>query len=173
MQRWFIPLLLAFLLVGGAFAAEKVIPNNAKIYIEKMDEGLDGYIRAEFVKKSVPLQIVTQAVLDQRIAGFRTAQSQVAAAKGALAVAEAEKSSRVAERRELMVRIDRTEVKAPVAGIVSRRTARLGAVAMSGGDAPAKFWSFRPNSTIVSFVPGGIFRSRVPTAPRAVLPGIP
>ena len=60
MQRWFIPLLLAFLLVGGAFAAEKMIPHNAKIYIDKMDEGLDGYIRAEFVKKSVPLQIVTQ-----------------------------------------------------------------------------------------------------------------
>ena len=60
MHRWFIPLLLAFLLVGGAFGAEKVIPHNAKIYIEKMDEGLDGYIRAEFVKKSVPLQIVTQ-----------------------------------------------------------------------------------------------------------------
>jgi RND family efflux transporter MFP subunit len=34
-----------------------------------------------------------------------------------------------------MVRIDRTEVKAPVAGIVSRRTARLGAVAISAGDA--------------------------------------
>jgi len=60
MQRWFIPLLLAFLSVGGAFAAEKTIPHSAKIYIEKMDEGLDGYIRAEFVKKSVPLQIVTQ-----------------------------------------------------------------------------------------------------------------
>lgn len=60
MQRWFFPLLLAYLSVGGAFAAEKVIPHNAKIYIEKMDEGLDGYIRAEFVKKSVPLQIVTQ-----------------------------------------------------------------------------------------------------------------
>jgi hypothetical protein len=60
MHRWFVPLLLVFLLVGGVFAVEKVIPHNAKIYIDKMDEGLDGYIRAEFVKKSVPLQIVTQ-----------------------------------------------------------------------------------------------------------------
>ena len=85
--------------------------------------------------KKLDVQIVTQATLDQRIAAFRTAQSQLAAAKGALAVAEADKASRAAERRELMVRIDRTEVKAPVAGIVSRRTARLGAVAMSSGDA--------------------------------------
>jgi RND family efflux transporter MFP subunit len=33
-----------------------------------------------------------------------------------------------------MVRIGRTEVKAPVAGIVSRRTARLGALAMGSSD---------------------------------------
>jgi HlyD family secretion protein len=85
--------------------------------------------------KKLDVQIVTQATLDQRTAAFRTAQSQLAAGKGALAVAQAEKASRVAERRELMVRIDRTEVKAPVAGIVSRRIARLGAVAMSSGDA--------------------------------------
>jgi RND family efflux transporter MFP subunit len=85
--------------------------------------------------KKLDVQIVTQAVLDQRTAAFRTAQSQLAAGKSALAVAQADKASRLAERRELMVRIDRTEVKAPVAGIVSRRTARLGAVAMSAGDA--------------------------------------
>jgi hypothetical protein len=60
MRHWLVRLLVAFLLVGVAFASEKVIPRNAKIYIEKMDEGLDGYIQAEFVKKSVPLQIVTK-----------------------------------------------------------------------------------------------------------------
>jgi HlyD family secretion protein len=85
--------------------------------------------------KKLDVQIVTQATLDQRTAAFRTAQSQLAAGKSALAVAQADKASRAAERRELMVRIDRTEVKAPVAGIVSRRIARLGAVAMSAGDA--------------------------------------
>jgi RND family efflux transporter MFP subunit len=85
--------------------------------------------------KKLDVTIVTQATLDQRIAAFRTAQAQLAAARGALAAAQADKASRAAERRELMVRIDRTEVKAPVAGVVSRRTARLGAVAMSAGDA--------------------------------------
>ena len=60
MYRCLVALLLAFVLVGAAYAAERTIPHNAKIYIDKMDEGLDGYIRAEFVKKSVPLQIVTQ-----------------------------------------------------------------------------------------------------------------
>ena len=85
--------------------------------------------------RKLDVQIVTQATLDQKIAAFRTAQSLLAAGKSALAVAEADKASRAAERRELMVRIDRTEVRAPVAGIVSRRTARLGAVALSASDA--------------------------------------
>ncbi|MFI5013375.1 MAG: efflux RND transporter periplasmic adaptor subunit [Hyphomicrobiales bacterium] len=85
--------------------------------------------------RKLDVQIVTQATLDQRIAAFRTAQSQLGAGKSALAVAQADKASRQAERRELMVRVDRTEVRAPVAGIVSRRTARLGAVAMSAADA--------------------------------------
>ena len=85
--------------------------------------------------RKLDVQIVTQATLDQKIAAFRTAQSLLAAGKSALAVAQADKASRGAERRELMVRIDRTEVRAPVAGIVSRRTARLGAVALSASDA--------------------------------------
>jgi HlyD family secretion protein len=85
--------------------------------------------------RKLDVQIVTQATLDQKIAAFRTAQSQLGAGRSALAVAEADKASRAAERRELMVRIDRTEVRAPVAGLVSRRTARLGAVALSTSDA--------------------------------------
>ncbi|MBV8764673.1 MAG: efflux RND transporter periplasmic adaptor subunit, partial [Hyphomicrobiales bacterium] len=85
--------------------------------------------------RKLDVQIVTQATLDQKIAAFRTAQSLLAAGKSALAVAQADKASREAERRELMVRIDRTEVRAPVAGVVSRRTARLGAVALSASDA--------------------------------------
>ena len=85
--------------------------------------------------RKLDVQIVTQATLDQKIAAVRTAQSQLGAGRSALAVAEADKASRAAERRELMVRIDRTEVRAPVAGLVSRRTARLGAVALSASDA--------------------------------------
>jgi multidrug resistance efflux pump len=44
-------------------------------------------------------------------------------------VAEADRKSRDAERQELQVRIARTEVKAPVSGLVSRRSAKLGATA--------------------------------------------
>jgi len=84
--------------------------------------------------KGLAIGVITQATLDQRVASARSAQAQVAGARSALAVAQAERHSREAERRELMVRIGRTEVKAPVAGIVSRRTARLGALAMGSSD---------------------------------------
>lgn len=74
-------------------------------------------------------QVVSQATIDQRNTAFRSAEAQQAAAQAALAAAEADMAARDAERRELMVRIGRTEVRAPVGGIVSRRTARVGAVA--------------------------------------------
>jgi HlyD family secretion protein len=78
--------------------------------------------------------IIAQATLDQRVAAARSTEAQFAAAQSALAVANADKRSREAERRELMVRIDRTDVRAPVAGLVSRRSARLGALAVGSGD---------------------------------------
>ena len=84
--------------------------------------------------KGLAIGVITQATLDQRVAAARSAEAQVAGARSALAVAQAERHSREAERRELMVRVGRTEVKAPVAGIVSRRTARLGALAMGSSD---------------------------------------
>lgn len=74
-------------------------------------------------------QVVSQATIDQRNTAFRSAEAQQAAAQAALAAAEADLAAREAERRELMVRIGRTEVRAPVAGLVSRRTARVGAMA--------------------------------------------
>jgi HlyD family secretion protein len=77
--------------------------------------------------------IMSAATVEQRQTLARTARAQLAAAKNALSVAQADRDSRAAERLELLVRIARTEVTAPVAGIVSRRTARVGqTVAFSG-----------------------------------------
>ena len=38
--------------------AQRNIPRDATVYIEEMEGDLDGYIRAEFVKKEVPLKVV-------------------------------------------------------------------------------------------------------------------
>lgn len=78
--------------------------------------------------------VLSQSSFDQRLAASRTGEAQLAAARSGLAVAVADKASQQAQRRELEVRIARTEVRAPVDGLVSRRTARLGALAMNGAD---------------------------------------
>ena len=78
--------------------------------------------------------VMSVSTIEQRETAMKTAQAQLAAARNALKLAEADRKSRDAERQELLVRIDRTEVKAPVSGVVSRRSAKLGADAMSAGE---------------------------------------
>jgi HlyD family secretion protein len=78
--------------------------------------------------------VMSVSTIEQRETAMKSAQAQLAAARNALTVAEADRKSRDAERQELMVRVHRTEVKAPVAGVVSRRSAKLGADAMIAGE---------------------------------------
>ena len=73
--------------------------------------------------------VISVSTIEQRETALKIAQAQFAAANNALSVAEADRKSRDAERQELQVRIARTEVKAPVSGLVSRRSAKLGATA--------------------------------------------
>jgi HlyD family secretion protein len=77
----------------------------------------------------------TQALLEQRVSAARAAGARLAASRDALAIAEADRASSEAQRREVEVRLARTEIKAPAAGIVSRKTARVGATAMGSGEA--------------------------------------
>lgn len=108
---------------------------QAKSQIAQVDAGR-AQANADLARaRKLDVTIITQATLDQRVAAARSAEAQFAAATSALAVAEADKASREAERRELMVRIGRADVVTPVAGVVSRRTARLGAMAMWAGEA--------------------------------------
>ncbi len=96
----------------------------------------DTQAQADFQRsKRLDAGVMSQSALDQRASSARSSEAQLAGARSALAVAQADKRSQEAQRRELDVRIARTEVRAPVSGIVSRRTARLGALANSGADA--------------------------------------
>lgn len=78
--------------------------------------------------------VMAASTIEQREMAMKTAQAQLAAAQNALGVAEADRKSRDAERQELLVRIDRTEVRAPVSGLISRRSAKPGASASSAGE---------------------------------------
>jgi hypothetical protein len=49
--------LIAILLAAPVFAQGN-IPAGATIYIEKMENDLDGFMKAEFIKQNVPLKVV-------------------------------------------------------------------------------------------------------------------
>lgn len=72
---------------------------------------------------------VSAETYDQRAAAARSAQARANSARQALAIATADLALARAQGRDIEVRLARTEIKAPKAGIVSRRTAKLGATA--------------------------------------------
>jgi HlyD family secretion protein len=87
--------------------------------------------RTEALKKSGN---ATQEILDQRTALALSAEGRLAAARDGLGLAQADRQQAQAQRRELNIKLERTEIRTPVGGIVSRRTARVGANTALGGD---------------------------------------
>lgn len=87
--------------------------------------------RAEPLKRS---GYIADSTYDDRLAAARTARAQLLSAQDGLSVAEAEKAQTEAQFRELAWRRANTEVRAPADGVVSRRNAKLGALASSSGD---------------------------------------
>lgn len=73
---------------------------------------------------------------DQRAAMARGSQARLNSAKQALAMAQADLALSQAQGSDIEVRLARTEIKAPKAGIVSRRNARLGAMATMAAAEP-------------------------------------
>lgn len=97
----------------------------------RMEEAEAAYNRAKPLKQS---GAISDSVMDQRETAERTSRAALVSSRDALKVAEAEKAQVEAQRSEIAWRRAKTEIKAPVAGIVSRRTARVGAVATAAGD---------------------------------------
>ncbi len=75
------------------------------------------------------------ATFDQREAAANTNQSKLVAARDSLTSAEADKAALEAARRELEWKRERTEIRSPVDGVISRRPARVGGVASALNDA--------------------------------------
>lgn len=87
--------------------------------------------RAKPLKRSGYL---SESIFDQREAAARTTRAQLVSARDGLKLAQASKQEAEAQRREIEWRLSNTEVKAPRAGIISRRTARIGALASGQGE---------------------------------------
>lgn len=81
----------------------------------------------------------SRATYDEREAAARTAAAALASAKDGLILAEADRKQVEAQIRELQLKLGYTEIKAPAAGIISRRTANVGAVASGSAVATPMF----------------------------------
>lgn len=79
---------------------------------------------------------VSNETYDQRDAVARAAEAKLNSSKQALAIATADMALAKAQGRDIEVKLGRTEIKAPQGGIVSRRSAKLGATASMAATEP-------------------------------------
>ncbi|SFB32758.1 RND family efflux transporter, MFP subunit [Rhizobium sp. NFR07] len=82
-----------------------------------------------------PRGAVSQQVLDEHENAHARALAELGLARQSVALAEADMELVARERREIELTIERSTVRAPEAGLVLRRTARIGAMT-SGSAAP-------------------------------------
>ena len=101
---------------------------SAKASQTQADSALE---RSENLRTSGTL---AQATLDQTIAAAETARAAVANAEDGLAVAQAQLQQASAQRDIATLNLEQAEIKAPVAGVVSGRNGKVGAIAASAGD---------------------------------------
>lgn len=88
-------------------------------------------------ERAVPLKqsgYLSGSTYDQRESAAHTTAAQLIAARDGLTAAKAEKAQVEAQRRELMWRRKNTDVTAPADGVISRRMARIGAMASTVGE---------------------------------------
>ena len=76
----------------------------------------------------------TAATLEQRVSAAQGADGRLASAKAGLELAQADVATARAQGQEIALRRARTDIRAPEAGIVNRRTARIGATATAIGE---------------------------------------
>jgi HlyD family secretion protein len=76
---------------------------------------------------------LSESTLDARTAAKRSLEALLVSAQSGLRAAEAEKVQLEAARRELDWRRSRSQIRAPVDGIISRRSAHIGGIATAVG----------------------------------------
>lgn len=123
----------------AALGSAKASIERARSQIFEMEARVaEAKAQLERARPLVQSKYLSESVFDQRELAFKAAEAQLESARGALAQAEAEKGQIEAQRRELLWRRGRAEVRAPADGIVSKRAGRIGGIAtastLTGGD---------------------------------------
>ncbi len=93
--------------------------------------------RQASLKRAAPLKksgYLSESIFDERTAAAKSAAARVRSAQDGLSLAKAEKSQLEARRRDIVWRLERTDIRAPTSGIISARTARTGAMASNAAE---------------------------------------
>jgi HlyD family secretion protein len=96
--------------------------DEAKANLDQANAALE---RSKALRSTGALSIETY---EQRVATQLGSQAKLNSARQALAIASADKVLYEAQGREIEVKLGRTEIKAPTAGLISRRNAKLGTI---------------------------------------------
>lgn len=51
---------LCLVFAAASLAADRIIPRNSKIFVDQMDNDLDGFVRAEITKEKLPVLLVLE-----------------------------------------------------------------------------------------------------------------
>ena len=97
----------------------------------KLVEARNAYDRGKPLRQS---GYISEALQDQRESAAKVAEVALVVARDNITSAEADKKQIEAQRRELDWKRSRTDVRAPEAGIISRRVARVGGFVAGVGD---------------------------------------
>lgn len=107
--------------------------NNMTLADAAFDEAKLAFERA---KALLERKDIAPAVFDQRNSAYISAKARVASSKDGLHVAEADFALIEAQINDVKLRLSRTEIKAPVDGLISRRTAKVGQTASMAAPEP-------------------------------------
>jgi HlyD family secretion protein len=118
-----------------ARAAAGVAQSNAQIVEAQANlvQANNAFARTKTLRESGN---VSNETFDQRDAAARSANARVNSANQALAITTADLALARAQGRDIEVKLARTEIKAPAAGLVSKRNAKLGATAAMAATEP-------------------------------------
>lgn len=121
---------------ANAARAQAAIAQQKAQLQQALAQHTEAQASVERARTLIKTGATSQEVLDQRERAVKVAAAQVTANEEAVAAAEADAAQTKANRDELEVRLGRTDIKAPEAGIISARSARIGAIVLSANTEP-------------------------------------
>lgn len=121
---------------ANAARAQAAIAQQKAQLLQMLAQRTEAEAAVERARTLIKTGATSQEVLDQRERAVKVASAQVTAAEESVTAAEADAAQIKANRDEIEVRLARTAIKAPEAGIISSRAARLGAIVLSANAEP-------------------------------------